>query len=1484
MSGDGVADWIAPDNDLTVNSSISTTWYVEEQYRNSSLLVTAVGQESGAVATQTFTDAIINTTTMVINSAPSGADTTITITENTPYTFSVADFGFTDPNDSPADGFQSVTITALPLDGTLTLNGTSVQAGDSITLPQAGVTWTAHASNQLWHAVASSADGTKLVAGALGGQLYTSTDAGVTWTARENNREWVSVASSADGTKLVAAALNWGTSGDRLYTSTDAGVTWTAHESSRQWRAVASSADGMRLVAGAYGGQLYTSSDAGVTWTAHESNRGWISVASSADGMQLVAADFDHGQLYISTDAGVTWTARESNRQWGVVASSADGMNLVAGVYGGQLYISTDAGVTWTARESTQLWNGIASSVDGMNLVAGSDGGQLYTSTDAGASWTAHESTRRWTGIASSADGTMLVAGAYGGQLYTSVPSPLGLVYTPAAGAHGTGLASISFHVQDSGGTANGGINRDQTANTITFNVTPVSYAINSAPSGADTTITITENTPYTFSVADFGFTDPNDSPADGFQSVTITALPLDGTLTLNGTPVQAGDSIILPQTGAGTASFPASVPFGTGSGPGVVTLGDVNGDGKDDLVVTNFTGGTVSVLLNATVPGATTPSFVSQVPFTTGGNPNGVALGDVNGDGKLDLAVGSWDNGTVSVWLNQTVPGAATPSFAPQVSLATGGNVAHIAFGDMNGDGKVDMVVSNYFSGTVSVLLNQTVPGAVTPSFAPQVLFAAQGFASYTALGDLNGDGKLDLAVVNNTENSTNVSVLLNQTAAGVATPSFAPAVAFTTGLKPYGIVMGDLNGDGKLDLAVTNMRDGTISALLNTTASGATTPSFAPQVSFAAGAVPYGIAIGDMNGDGKVDLVATHIDGNTVSVLLNTTTSGAITPSFTTQAPLVTGDRPGSVALGDLNGDGTLDLAVANFSSNTVSVLPDQPTSPQPLGLVYTPAAGAHGTGLASISFHVQDSGGTANGGINRDQTANTITFNVTPVSYAINSAPSGADTTITITENTPYTFSVADFGFTDPNDSPADGFQSVTITALPLDGTLTLNGTPVQAGDSIILPQTGAGTASFPASVPFGTGSGPGVVTLGDVNGDGKDDLVVTNFTGGTVSVLLNATVPGATTPSFVSQVPFTTGGNPNGVALGDVNGDGKLDLAVGSWDNGTVSVWLNQTVPGAATPSFAPQVSLATGGNVAHIAFGDMNGDGKVDMVVSNYFSGTVSVLLNQTVPGAVTPSFAPQVLFAAQGFASYTALGDLNGDGKLDLAVVNNTENSTNVSVLLNQTAAGVATPSFAPAVAFTTGLKPYGIVMGDLNGDGKLDLAVTNMRDGTISALLNTTASGATTPSFAPQVSFAAGAVPYGIAIGDMNGDGKVDLVATHIDGNTVSVLLNTTTSGAITPSFTTQAPLVTGDRPGSVALGDLNGDGTLDLAVANFSSNTVSVLPNQPTSPQPLGLRYTPAAGAHGTGLASISFHVQDSGGTANGGSTGTRRRYDHL
>ena len=307
-----------------------------------------------------------------------------------------------------------------------------VGAGTSV--GPAGVTWTARDSVRIWRAVASSADGSKLVAtdggNGSGGQLYTSTDSGVTWTARESNRDWLGVASSTDGTKLVAAA-----NGGQLYTSTDSGVTWTAREGNRNWLGVASSADGTKLVAGVVAGQLYTTTDSGATWTARESNRNWISVASSADGTKLIVG-VDSGQLYTSTDSGATWTARFIQRSWQAVASSADGTKLVAGNLGGQLYTSTDSGVTWTARESNRNWIRVASSADGTKLIASvAFGDQLYTSTDSGVTWTARESNRNWGGVASSADGTKLIAGVAGGQLYTSTGSSIS---NPLAGVAGT--------------------------------------------------------------------------------------------------------------------------------------------------------------------------------------------------------------------------------------------------------------------------------------------------------------------------------------------------------------------------------------------------------------------------------------------------------------------------------------------------------------------------------------------------------------------------------------------------------------------------------------------------------------------------------------------------------------------------------------------------------------------------------------------------------------------------------------------------------------------------------------------------------------------------------------------------------------------------------------------------------------------------------------------------------------------------------------
>lgn len=306
------------------------------------------------------------------------------------------------------------------------------QAGQTI-LAQAlagGTKGTPRADARSWSAMASSADGTRLVAAAGYSPIHTSADSGVTWVARATaNVSWGAVASSADG-MVLAAVANDGT----LITSTDAGVTWTTRviTPTPLWAGVAMSADGTKMVAVAYGtmmggvvtygAQIYTSTDSGSTWTTRDTARIWVSVASSADGNLLVAAE-SNGLLYTSSDSGLTWTGRAASRNWIHVASSADGSKLLAAVNNGSLYTSTDAGATWTAREASREWRSVSSSADGIRLWAASNGfsndGALYSSADGGATWSSRESGLNWTTVTTNATGTRVVAGVHSGNLYT---------------------------------------------------------------------------------------------------------------------------------------------------------------------------------------------------------------------------------------------------------------------------------------------------------------------------------------------------------------------------------------------------------------------------------------------------------------------------------------------------------------------------------------------------------------------------------------------------------------------------------------------------------------------------------------------------------------------------------------------------------------------------------------------------------------------------------------------------------------------------------------------------------------------------------------------------------------------------------------------------------------------------------------------------------------------------------------------------------
>jgi FG-GAP-like repeat/IPT/TIG domain len=410
----------------------------------------------------------------------------------------------------------------------------------------------------------------------------------------------------------------------------------------------------------------------------------------------------------------------------------------------------------------------------------------------------------------------------------------------------------------------------------------------------------------------------------------------------------------------------------------------------------------------------------------------------------------------------------------------------------------------------------------------------------------------------------------------------------------------------------------------------------------------------------------------------------------------------------------------------------------------------------------------------------------------------------------------------------------------------------------------------TTAFSPATPFPTGQDPQSIVAMDFDGDGLADLAVANGNDITVGMYLNASTSGS--PSFIQQETLLPPASfyPVSLAAGDLDGDGKPDLVVANANTNAFQVFQNTSTLGHLVMTALPPITEPN--SASWVAIGDLNGDGKPDLVFAEEYNNSLSVFLNTSSVGAISFSAAIPILLP-NGYGPWAvAIADFDGDGKPDVVFSNNEGNS--ISVLRNTGTPGGAF-SLATHVDFPAGGGPEGLAVGDLDGDGRPDIALANNTDNTLSLFRNTSGSG--TISFAATTQ-ATGFGPAAVAIADLDGDGKPDVAGADAGTTLVSVHRNTSTIGSI--SLVTNVDYPVGASPLSLALADLDGNGTPDIANLNNGGHNITVLLNQSPS-APAITSFSPAAGDSGTlvtisgtnftgatavsfgGVAASSFHV---------------------
>lgn len=879
--------------------------------------------------------------------------------------------------------------------------------------------------------------------------------------------------------------------------------------------------------------------------------------------------------------------------------------------------------------------------------------------------------------------------------------------------------------------------------------------------------------------------------------------------------------------------------------------VADFDGDGWNDLVAAEQSLTRIVVLRNKGLGGSiTSSSFETKVPFAV---PRGgkmfVKAGDLDGDGKTDIVATSSDGFYARVGWFRNTSTSGTISFEPMEEIMTSSySDGYLHLADIDGDGRPEIITvfDNSCGGAgsyVSIHQNASFPGNIEFTSLLDFDFSLFCRADYVTTGDLTGDGRPEMIVTGGITNG--MGIFENTSTPGSI--SFNTPFTLSPGSKT-GAMIADFDGDGKSDIAWNYFSYDHVKIIKNNYTGGTfNAASFGSEVILKS-RLPSShqhLSPADMNGDGKTDIVS--FGGADAVVFENVSTPGVIdVNSFAAGVPVKSPGitYPNGPVVVDLNGDGKPEIIGGTNSTPRMYVFENRNVHAPAISLnTVSPLAGAIGSTVTITGDH----------------------FSTTP---ADNNVYFGhVKATVLTATKTQLTVSVP----------PGAAYAPVSVTKDKLTSKYHL---PFKVTFS-----TGAtfDNTSFAPPVSFTLNGADYEVDAADLNGDGKPDIVAE----GTLSkthVFTNSHTSGAITGASLSAGTALTSNSRN-PKLEDIDGDGRMDIV--SYDGAV------QNTSSSATITFGNFLFLPA--IYQRTSLADFNRDGKLDIAGTN--NNNVTVIENWTnapafvYDGAYSSLSDEPLHLVKPASEGGIAIADFDRDGFEDIVSTNPSAN--NMTVWKGTGARNITVGSFTNEGNVTTGDNPKSTYTGDLDVDGKVDLVLyygTGAAIGSFTVFHNTSVAG--TISFTRQ-DFAIGGNGGELAIGDLDGDGKPEIVVTSEANNVFRIFKNNSTAGTINASSFTPSPTFAATSPRGIVLVDINLDGKSDIVLSSAPNsllvfeNLVAVAPTITVNSQPISTAvcngenatYTLAA----SGTTNISYQWQKFDGssfsniTNTGGYTGT-------